>query len=392
MKLAFVSQEYPPETAHGGIASQTFVKATGMAKRGHQVYVLSASTDGQRHSRQDRGVEVIRVPGFDTRLELHTEPARWLTHSAVIAAELAALQARVSLDLIDFPEYGAEAYVHLLNRTAWNRIPAAIHLQGPLVMLARTIGWPEKDSELYRIGTHMEQTCLRLCDAVYSSSACSAAWCAREYGVKGDIPVMHAGVDTSRFAPASANQARPVIVFAGRVAASKGVDILLDAVCRIARDWSDLRLRLVGRVDETYGAALRARAEARGFKGLELAGQVAHEKLRDELVAGQIFAAPSRYEGGPGFVYLEAMACGLPVIGCSGSGVAESIEHGRTGFLVPPEDPEALALQLQALLFDARLRSEVGQRARRHAVDTLDQERCAERFEAFYRAVIARAA
>jgi glycosyltransferase involved in cell wall biosynthesis len=391
MKLVFVSQEYPPETAHGGIASQTYAKATGMAKRGHAVYVLSASTDGQRHSRQDRGVEVIRVPGFDTRLELQTEPARWLTHSAVVAAELAALEARVSPDLVDFPEYGAEAYVHLLNRTAWTRIPTTIHLQGPLIMLAQTIGWPEKHSELYRIGTHMEQTCLRLSDAVYSSSACSAGWCAREYGEEREIAVIHAGVDTTRFTPASAMQAQPVIVFAGRVAASKGVDILLEAACRIARDWPDLRLRLVGRADETYAAALRAQAEARGFRGLELAGHVPHEKLRDELVTGQIFAAPSRYEGGPGFVYLEAMACALPVIGCSGSGVVESIEHGRTGFLVPPEDPEALALQLQELLSDARLRSEIGQRARRHTVENLDQERCADRFEAFYRSVIARA-
>jgi glycosyltransferase involved in cell wall biosynthesis len=85
------------------------------------------------------------------------------------------------------------------------------------------------------------------------------------------------------------------------------------------------------------------------------------------------------------------MACALPVIGCSGSGVVESIEHGRTGFLVPPEDPEALAVQLQELLSDARLRSEIGQRARRHTVETLDQERCADRFEAFYRSVVARA-
>lgn len=48
MKIAFCSQEYPPETAHGGIATQTRAKAHGLAALGHEVFVISHSTTGQR--------------------------------------------------------------------------------------------------------------------------------------------------------------------------------------------------------------------------------------------------------------------------------------------------------------------------------------------------------
>ena len=49
MKVALVSQEYPPETARGGIGSQTFTKAKGLSSLGHEIFVISRSTDAYRH-------------------------------------------------------------------------------------------------------------------------------------------------------------------------------------------------------------------------------------------------------------------------------------------------------------------------------------------------------
>src|SRR5262245_57302822 len=120
MRTALVSQEYPPETAHGGIASQTHAKAHGLAALGHEVHVLSHSLDRTRHESFDGPVHVVRVPSGDARLTLHTEIARWLTYSTEIASALAELHARAPFDLIDFPEWGCEGYVHLLNRPGWN--------------------------------------------------------------------------------------------------------------------------------------------------------------------------------------------------------------------------------------------------------------------------------
>ena len=392
MRIALVSQEYPPETAHGGIATQTFAKARGLAARGHEVHVISHSVDGARHEHCDGEVRVRRIPGFDTAMPIHTEPARWLTYSALVAAELAALHQEYNLDLVDFPDWGCEAYVHLINRNEHTRLPTVIHLHGPLVMLAHTIGWPQLDSELYRVGTAMEATCLRLADAIVSSSACSVQWCAERYGVDAhQIPVIHTGVDTRCFRPRLAAKAqRPTVLFVGRVARSKGVELLVEAASEVAADIDDLRLRLIGRCETGLATELRARVQQRGYPDLlELAGFVPHAELPQELCRAHVFAAPSRYEGGPGFVYLEAMACGLPVIACAGSGSAEVVSDGTTGHLVPPDDAASLATALRTLLEDEARREQMAQMARAYAVHEADSQLCVQRLEQFYCSVVA---
>jgi len=131
MRIALVSQEYPPETAHGGVATQTFAKAHGLAARGHEVHVIAHSVDPRRHVHRTGAVEVIRIPGYDAQLPVNTDAVRWITYSVLVAAEVARLHREIRLDVVDFPEWASEPYVHLLNRTAWDRIPTVIHLQDP---------------------------------------------------------------------------------------------------------------------------------------------------------------------------------------------------------------------------------------------------------------------
>ena len=391
MRIALVSQEYPPETAHGGMATQTFTKAHGLAALGHEVYVISHSVDARRHEYRTGAVEMIRIPGYDAQMQINTEAARWITYSALVAAEVEKLHRRVRVDVVDFPEWGCEGYVHLLNQTAWNRIPTVIHLQGPLVMLANTIGWPQRDSDLYRVGLAMEESCLRLADALVSSSRCSAQWVGERYGIDASkIPVIHAGIDTRFFRPSLAERdGRPTIVFVGRVAFSKGVDTLVDAACVLADEMPDLHVRLIGRTEKGVREELERRALTAGHASLlEFAGAVVRTELPQALCRGHVFAAPSRYEGGPGFVYLEAMACGLPVIACTGSGAAEVVRHRDTGFLVPPGDPAALAVVLRDLLRDATYREQIGAAARAFAVAEADSDACIRRYDRFLVSVV----
>src|SRR4029079_3500312 len=98
MRIAFVSQEYPPETGSGGIGSQTFQKAHGMASLGHEVYVISHSRDANRHATDRDNVRVIRIPGADDELTIATEVARWVSYSVKVAAEIARLHTEVGLD------------------------------------------------------------------------------------------------------------------------------------------------------------------------------------------------------------------------------------------------------------------------------------------------------
>ncbi len=389
MRIALVAQEFPPETAKGGIGSQTWIKAHGLAALGHDIHVISRAVNGPRRDYLDGKVRVTRVPGVVNPAAIHTEVADWISYSTAVAGVVAELNAAKPFDLVEFPEWACEGWFHLVNRTEWNHIRTAIHLHGPLVMFAHTMGWPALDSEFCRTGTAMEGACVRLADAVFSSSRCSAEWCAKHYGLDAkQIPVWHSGVDVELFAPRNvAKSGRSTIAFAGKLARNKGVHLLVEAACRLAKEFPALHLRLIGKGEEKVVAELEALAAGRPGL-LEFAGFIDRSALPEELSKADIFAAPSEYEGGPGFVYLEAMACGLPVIACAGSGASEVIRGGETGLLVPPRNVDALTDALRGLLSDSKRREDMGRRARAYAVAEADSRQCVKKLETLYASII----
>jgi glycosyltransferase involved in cell wall biosynthesis len=393
MRLALVSQEFPPETACGGIGTQNYSKAHGLAALGHEVHVIAQSKDEWRRESRDGLVHIVRIPGPDWQFPVATEEARWIAYSASVAAAIARLHARFGLDLVEFADWGSEGFVHLLNQCAWNRIPSVIHLHGPIVMFAHAIGWPEPGSEFYRIASMMEQTCLRRADAVFSSSRCSVQWVERFHGLDSRrIPVIHSGVDTQVFRPLDvAKEERPTVIFVGKIERNKGVELLVEAACRLADQIPNLRLRLVGRENAELTALLQRRSrQTCGRDLLEVIGFVDHASLPQLLSRAHVFAAPSKYEGGPGFVYLEAMACGVPVVACSGSGASEVVVHGENGLLVPPDDVQELFEALRRLLNDPFYREKMGGRARRYVLENADSQQCFGKLDEFYRRVVSR--
>jgi glycosyltransferase involved in cell wall biosynthesis len=204
------------------------------------------------------------------------------------------------------------------------------------------------------------------------------------------VPVLHTGVDAQLFRPdAGPKNVRPTIVFVGRVQQAKGVDVLVEAACDLAREYPDLLLRLVGAGEADVIQDLRTRAEARGLPSLlEFLGFVPTGELPAHLSQAHVFAGPSAYEPGPGLVYLEAMACGVPVVACEGSGASEAVRHRETGFLVPPQDVDGLVAALRALLQSPELRGEMGRRGRSVVEAEADSQVCLKRLETFYGTVV----
>ncbi len=391
MRIGLISQAYPPETAGGGIGTQTYLKAHGLAALNHEVYVISHSIDGGRYQYKDGLVHIIRIPGFDSRMPVNTDIVRWLTYSAEVAAAIYELHKRTPLDILDFPDWGSEGYIYLLNRTEWDYIPAVIHLHGPIVMFAHTMGWPDMDSEFYRVGTHMEATCVQLANVVYSSSECSAKWVRAHYTPqKVNIPTIHLGVDTNVFAPQPVpKNDRTTILFIGKIVQNKGVEELVDAASYLVREFPDLRLRMIGKGEDVLINQLQEKAGKLGAHNLlDFPGFIKKDALPEELSRAHVFASPSYYEGGPGFVFLEAMSCGLPVVGCSGSGVEEIVLSGENGILVPPKDTKALEQALRKILNDTESLENMGSNARNYVLREADSQLCLNRLENFYHSVI----
>jgi glycosyltransferase involved in cell wall biosynthesis len=156
----------------------------------------------------------------------------------------------------------------------------------------------------------------------------------------------------------------PVILAAGRLTNQKGFDLLIGAFALFSPEHPDWRLRICGSGSD--GQWLRAEVARLGLGGrVSLPGRV--RALGDEMAAASMFVLSSRFEGFP-LVLLEAMQKGLPVVSfdCP-TGPREVVEDGRNGILVPPEDVDALARAMLALVRDAGLRRRYGREAARAA-------------------------
>src|SRR5262249_31184950 len=120
----------------------------------------------------------------------------------------------------------------------------------------------------------------------------------------------------------------------------------------------DARVHVVGRGPEEEAIA-RLHAELGLGDTVRLLGDVSVDRLAEEYVNADLFCLPSVQEGF-GIVFLEAMAAGLPVVACRAAAIPEVVEDGRTGALVPPRDPTALARTIEDLVRDRERARQLG--------------------------------
>jgi len=183
------------------------------------------------------------------------------------------------------------------------------------------------------------------------------------------------GVDVDSFTPdadGAAVRARyglggaPVVVCVSRLVPRKGQDVLVAAWPRVLARHPDARLLLVG--GGPLEDRLRREVAARGLeRSVVLTGRVQPERLAEHYAAGDVFAMPCRTRRagldveGLGMVYLEAAACGRPVVAGTSGGAPETVQEGVTGHVVgDPRSPEAVAAVLTGLLDDPQRAGRMG--------------------------------
>jgi glycosyltransferase involved in cell wall biosynthesis len=188
------------------------------------------------------------------------------------------------------------------------------------------------------------------------------------------ITVVHNGVDTSRFHPASGSASAPasaptsgpatmpapaVVLFVGRLVRRNGWRVLLDA-WRDAALHGRAELHLIGSGPDEQ----RIRDIAGSLHNVRVLGHVSDDRLADQYRAARVVVVPSTAGEGFGLVAAEALACGTPVVASDQGGLAEVVRHGEDGLLVAPGDPFALACALQLLLEDPVLHAGFARAAR----------------------------
>lgn len=192
----------------------------------------------------------------------------------------------------------------------------------------------------------------------------------------------HDLVNGPRFEPKGLKSEKTILLV-GYPYLLKGVDVLLRAFSRLAEDFADWQLKLVG-----FQLQERAAAEAADVPypadRVAFPGPIPPDEVATAMEKASIFALPSRSEG-MGRVLLEAAFAGRPRVASTAGGIPYVVEHGVDGLLVEPGSVDDLEQALRKLMSDPELRARLGRAARVRAL----KEFTIEEFVRHYRALVA---
>jgi glycosyltransferase involved in cell wall biosynthesis len=360
MKVAMISEHASPLAALGGVdagGQNTHVAelARAVARRGNEVrvYTRRDARDLPERVPLAPNVTVAHVPAGppeplpkDDLLPFMGEFGRWL------AACWADGDFRPDVVHAHFWMSGLAA----LTATAASRVPVVVTYHA-LGSVKRRYQGDKDTSPATRIG--LERTLGSLADRVIAQSDDEVDELGRIGVRRADTVVVPSGVDTDVYSPAGPAAERPPagrrrILTVGRLVERKGYADLIRALQRVPA----AELTIVGgppaaQLDgEPEAKRLRKIAQDAGVDDrVRLVGAVPHGDMPDWYRSTDVLACAPWYEPF-GLTPLEAMACGVPVVGYAVGGIAESVIDGVTGCLVPPRDITALSGALRSLLGD----------------------------------------
>ena len=224
--------------------------------------------------------------------------------------------------------------------------------------------------------------------ALTGSQTAAQVW--RQKGYDGPLAVIpQFGVDPQLFAPPStpAPDERRHIVYVGRLVPEKGVDLLLTALAKLEGAW---RATILGRGPEA--ANLRALTERLGLsERVAFQERVASVEMPHFYQRADVLALPSRTRSNWmeqfGRVLIEAMACGVAVVGAESGEIPYVI--GDAGLLFPEDDTAALRAALARLVTSPQLRMDLGARGRERVLAHFTQRQIAQQTVNVYREMLA---
>jgi polysaccharide biosynthesis protein PelF len=231
-------------------------------------------------------------------------------------------------------------------------------------------------------------TAYRTADLITPGNRFNHRWETRFGADPSRIETVYNGVDPGDFPAAGKEPAVPTVAWAGRIDPIKDLETLLRAFALVHKEMPAARLRIFGGASAA-GRAYRNRCEALANE-LDLAevatfeGRV--ENIRDAYAAGHVVVLSSISEGFP-YTLIEAMTSGRATVSTDVGGVSEAV--GKTGLIVPPREPEAMAEACLRLLRDDLLRHRLGAQARERALALFTVDKAVGSFDSIYRDLLA---
>ena len=405
MRIALISEHASPLADVGGVdagGQNIYVAqvARWLVRQGHQVDVFTRrDAPGQGITTLRPGLRVIHVAAGPAR---PIPKEQLLGHMPEFARHMLRFcrAGEVSYDVLH-ANFFMSGYVglHVKQAFGWPLV-TTFHALGLVRRQhhGRADGFPEE-----RIA--IEHLLARRSDLVIAECPQDADDLMRLYGAEARrLAVVPCGFDPGEMAPVDRQQARAVLRIArdafvvlqlGRLVPRKGIDNVVRALGELRRTQGvDGRLLVVGGDGEQPDEActpeigrLRRIAEEEGVAPqVHFTGRRGRAELRLYYGAADVFVTTPWYEPF-GITPLEAMACGVPVVGSRVGGIKYSVRNGVTGFLVPPRDPCALARRLSYLHRHRGHAEALGRAGLRRARAAFTWERVARQLAQAYQSV-----
>lgn len=265
--------------------------------------------------------------------------------------------------------------VNLLSLLGWlNRVPCRVAWYRTLA------GQIDEDTSLApstaRILRHRKRFFFKLATAIVANSEASLRDLRGQYHVPAPKCVVFHNALADPLDTIDLHDVLPdpqKIVCVGRLDPSKGQDTLIRAVACLTADLPALTVEFIG-----AGASKdRYRDLARDLGVRErclFLGEIPHDEVFRKMAQSCACVVPSRSEAF-GWVNIESLAVGTPVVASKVGGIVEIVRDGVEGLLVPPDNPRELADALARVVNDQELRAEMGRNARRRFLDAFEQRK-----------------
>lgn len=353
--------------------------AERLGARGHEVVVVTTRLDDELLTEEREGYRIVRYNGYNP-LESVGLPY------PLPKPDDALDRFREALNDADIAHFHGLNYL-TTAAGAWalpDDVPMVLHQHTPHIQYRLPVRLVESLNDLL-----VGQWNLKNADLVVAVSETIEEF-VHNFGVtpNGAVETLYNGIDLDRYspnnrvAPGKLNWRSdcPSLLCVSRLSYKKGVDTLIEAARILRTQGIIFDLTIVGSgTDETD---LRERAQ--GMDNVSFAGFVSDETLEQYYATADGFVFPSRTgEAFPTLTMMEALASGTPVIATEINNPPVSLTNGSCEF-VPPDDPEALATQLEEFLSSTTDAERMQRLARETAVESFDIEKKIDRIERLY--------
>jgi glycogen(starch) synthase len=398
MRIAYVSFEYPPDTALGGIATYVHQVAKMIQSRGHSVEVFCASPERSLSEEID-GVMVHRIICND-RAEFAEKilPCFKERHDAV------------PFQLFESPEYYGDG--HAIKK-AFPSLPLVVKLHTPHSFIEEMTHsyvpfytkvrfmagglmrgrishpfwkWKKKEEDIDYLIT-------ALADQIHTPSVSLGDIVSEKWNINRDriLNVPYPFIPDEKFLAIPASSAGKVFTYIGRLEVRKGLIVLAKAVAIIFKAMPEVRFKIVGRSLESHIPGMSMKA----YLATELAAyldkiefvQVTPEQIPSVLAQTDVCVFPSIWENFPN-VCLEAMSAARAIVGSRQGGMKDMLTEPETGILIDPLNAEEIAGAVLTLLKDKDLGVRLGEMARNKVLDSYNTQTIGELMERHYSALL----